>query len=294
MSRLKRSRAIAFALMAAVGLLLGLKWVGSRRIARPPHTGPAAFVSAPEGFPRIISTTLPTAVQLDVSRPQTTPHVLGAGVIFRRDGVILTAAHVVRGVESPRVRLSDGREFEGQVIGRDENTNLAVVKIQAEGLPEAQRRVEPPRLGESVWTVGHPQGLPYSLEAGMVSGLDRHLPILVLPLIQTNMDLPAGYGGAPVFDREGRWVGASIHAVAPSSPAEKAGLKAGDVLQEIAGRKVASAAEAASAVRAHRVGEEVHLTLWRNGKRVDLKVTLSKRPPLTDTSLPPSTTRSDL
>jgi len=134
---------------------------------------------------------------------------VGSGFIISPDGLILTNAHVVDGAEEVTVKLSDKREFTAKVLGADARTDVAVIKIDAGGLP-AVRIGDPKRtkVGEWVAAIGSPFGLESTVTAGIVSAKSRNLPDeRLVPFIQTDVAVNPGNSGGPLFNLAGEVVG---------------------------------------------------------------------------------------
>jgi len=134
---------------------------------------------------------------------------LGSGFIISTDGYILTNAHVVDSADEITVRLTDKREFKARVIGADRRTDLALIKIEAAGLP-AVRMGDPNRLrvGEWVVAIGSPFGFDSTVTAGIVSAKGRSLPQEnFVPFIQTDVAINPGNSGGPLFNMRGEVVG---------------------------------------------------------------------------------------
>ena len=134
---------------------------------------------------------------------------LGSGFIISGDGYILTNAHVVRNADEIVVKLSDKREFSAKVIGSDARTDVALLKIDASGLPKVTLG-DPMQLkvGEWVVAIGSPFGLESTLTAGVVSAKGRALPQEnFVPFIQTDVAINPGNSGGPLFNLKGEVVG---------------------------------------------------------------------------------------
>lgn len=134
---------------------------------------------------------------------------MGSGFIISADGYILTNAHVVDGADEVTVRLTDKRDFKAKVIGADRRTDVALIKINAAGLPKvvignpAQLKV-----GEWVAAIGSPFGFENSVTAGIVSAKGRSLPQEnYVPFIQTDAAINPGNSGGPLFNLRGEVVG---------------------------------------------------------------------------------------
>ncbi|HEX8758063.1 MAG TPA: DegQ family serine endoprotease [Steroidobacteraceae bacterium] len=133
----------------------------------------------------------------------------GSGFIVSPDGYILTNDHVVEGASQVTVRLVDQREFKARVVGADERTDIAVLKIAAAGLPVV-RFGDPAKLrpGQWVLAIGSPFGFQNSATAGIVSAIGRSLPTEnYVPFIQTDVAVNPGNSGGPLFNLQGEVVG---------------------------------------------------------------------------------------
>ena len=134
---------------------------------------------------------------------------LGSGFVINGDGYILTNAHVVDGADEVTVRLTDKREFKAKIIGTDKRTDVALLKIDANGLPVVKLG-EPAQLkvGEWVVAIGSPFGFDNSVTAGIVSAKGRSLPQEnYVPFIQTDVAINPGNSGGPLFNMRGEVVG---------------------------------------------------------------------------------------
>ncbi|HZW24173.1 MAG TPA: DegQ family serine endoprotease [Gallionella sp.] len=134
---------------------------------------------------------------------------LGSGFLISEDGYLLTNAHVVDRADKITVRLTDKREFKAKVIGADKRTDVALLKIEATGLPKV-RLGEPDKLkvGEWVVAIGSPFGFDSSVTAGIVSAKGRSLPQdNFVPFIQTDVAINPGNSGGPLFNMNGEVVG---------------------------------------------------------------------------------------
>ncbi|MBI5937071.1 MAG: DegQ family serine endoprotease [Betaproteobacteria bacterium] len=136
-------------------------------------------------------------------------HGQGSGFIVSADGYILTNAHVVDGADEVVVKLNDKREFRAKVIGADTRTDVALIKIAAQGLPKVT--VGDPdklRVGEWVLAIGAPFGFENSATAGIVSAKGRALPQEnYVPFIQTDVAVNPGNSGGPLFNLKGEVIG---------------------------------------------------------------------------------------
>ena len=134
---------------------------------------------------------------------------LGSGFIISSDGYVLTNSHVVEAADEITVKLNDKREFKAKVIGSDRRTDIALLKIEATGLP-AVKFGDPGKLkvGEWVIAIGSPFGFDNTVTAGIVSAKGRSLPQEnFVPFIQTDVAVNPGNSGGPLFNMKGEVVG---------------------------------------------------------------------------------------
>ena len=135
------------------------------------------------------------------------PRGVGSGFILTSDGLIMTNAHVVDGADEVLVTLTDKREFKAKIIGVDKRSDVAVVKIQATGLPAVKvGDVSRLKVGEWVMAIGSPFGLDNTVTAGIVSAKQRDTGDY-LPLIQTDVAINPGNSGGPLINMRGEVVG---------------------------------------------------------------------------------------
>lgn len=211
--------------------------------AERPAVDPHAVVRAlNQAFIEAVEAVSPAVVVLDVLRPRSgdDPHLpfwdqlppslrrrlfpegeerelpplsgQGSGVVIREDGYILTNSHVVENAEKITVRFKDGRRFEGRVQGIDKQSDLAVVKIDAEGLPVAKLGdSDAVRVGEFAIAIGAPFELEYSVTFGHVSAKGRSGilpdPAMDQRFIQTDANINPGNSGGPLVNIEGEVIG---------------------------------------------------------------------------------------
>jgi serine protease Do len=268
---------------------------------------------------------------------------LGSGFIVSQDGYVLTNAHVVAGDGEVTVRLADAkREFKAKVVGADERTDIALLKVEATGLPTVKLgKSEKLQPGQWVAAIGSPFGFENTITAGIVSATGRSLPAeTYVPFIQTDVAVNPGNSGGPLINLAGEVVGvnsmiysqtggymgvsfaipievaldvmkqlraegkvtrgrlgvriqpmtkelaqsfrlkepngALIAAVEPGSPADKAGLKAGDVILTYNGQEIDDANKLPRLVGATRPGQSATLRIWRDGKAEEVKFTAAE------------------
>lgn len=275
----------------------------------------------------------------------------GSGVIVTEDGYILTNNHVVEDAteDGIKVVLYDKREFKGRLIGRDPQTDLAVVKIDGTGLPVAPLgNSEKVEVGDFVIAIGTPlsQNLSSTVTMGIVSAIGRSIGIIgdrygVENFIQTDAAINPGNSGGPLIGmggsviginsaiasstggyqgygfsipinlarkvatdliRDGKvlrgFVGISMREVdgtlakalnlkpgmgvlvqdlVSGGPAEKAGIKQGDVILSVDGTEVSSGGMVQALIASKRPGDKVKMTIWRENKEKDFSVELVER-----------------
>ncbi|MEF8982940.1 Do family serine endopeptidase [Thiohalorhabdus sp.] len=136
---------------------------------------------------------------------------LGSGFIVSSDGHIVTNAHVVKQASKVVVQLADRRQLEAEVLGKDMATDLAVLKVDAEGLPTVHWAAgNGPQVGEWVLAMGSPFGFEHSVTSGIVSAKGRSIPGQsgsYVPFLQTDVAINPGSSGGPLFNLEGEVVG---------------------------------------------------------------------------------------
>ncbi|MBW4473799.1 MAG: trypsin-like peptidase domain-containing protein [Stenomitos rutilans HA7619-LM2] len=215
------------------GLLVGTQFVPTNAVPSQPSQAPAAsgpIAQAPAApvsgtdetfISAVADKTGPAVVRIDSSRtvrrsPQSNERMVrgtGSGFIVKADGLVLTNAHVVDGATSVTVTLKDGREFTGKVLGKDELTDVAVVKIQGTNLPTApignSEQIKP---GEWAIAIGNPLGLDNTVTAGIISGTGRSSGVVGAPdkrvsFIQTDAAINPGNSGGPLLNRQGQVIG---------------------------------------------------------------------------------------
>ena len=268
------------------------------------------------------------------------PRGVGSGFILTTDGYVMTNAHVVDGADEMIVTLTDKREFKAKLIGADKRTDVAVVKIEATGLPAVKiGDVGRLKVGEWVMAIGSPFGLENTVTAGIVSAKQRDTGDY-LSFIQTDVAINPGNSGGPLINMRGEVVGinsqiysrtgsfagisfsipideatrvsdqlratgrvtrgrigvqiapvtkdvaesiglgkpqgALVSGVEAGSPAEKAGVEAGDIITKFDGRAIDKATDLPRIVGATKPGTKGVLTVFRRGSAKELTVTIGE------------------
>ncbi|MFO1389949.1 Do family serine endopeptidase [Cellvibrio sp.] len=275
--------------------------------------------------------------------PQREHGAIGSGFFISSDGYVLTNNHVVSEADEIKVILNDEREFDAKLIGTDDRTDIALLKIDAKNLPQLNlAKNEKLKVGQWVVAIGSPFGLDYSASAGIVSAIGRNIPSDrgYVQFIQTDVAINPGNSGGPLFNMDGEvvginsqiytpsggsvglsfaipssvaidvvnqlknkgrvergWLGvvigpvdkdlasaygldkaqgAIVSEVAPKGPAEKAGVKVGDLIIRFNGQDVHSQADLPRIVGQLAPGTKVTFDVIRKGKRETLSGTLEK------------------
>ncbi len=276
----------------------------------------------------------------DAPRREFKHRSLGSGFIIDRDGYILTNNHVVEKATSIKVKLSDEKEYDARVIGRDAKTDIALIKIDAKhDLPVAifgdSGNLE---VGDWVVAIGNPFGLEQTVTTGIVSAKGRVIGAGPYDdFIQTDASINPGNSGGPLFNLRGEvvgintaivsggqgigfaipinvakemlsqlkskgkvtrgWLGVVIQKVTPEiaksfglkesegalvsdvmekSPAEKAGIKRGDIIVSFNGKKIKDMDMLPKLVGTTEVGKQVRVGIIRDGKSLDVKITIDE------------------
>jgi serine protease Do len=272
-------------------------------------------------------------------------HTLGSGFIISNDGYILTNAHVAMDSDEVTVKLTNKREYKAKVIGVDQRTDVALIKINANDLPVVQIG-DPSKLdvGEWVAAIGAPFGFENSVTAGIVSAKGRTLPDgNFVPFIQTDVAVNPGNSGGPLFNmrsevvginsqiysRTGGFMGVSfaipidiamnvvkqlrtsgkvtsgrigvqvqevtaelaksfglkevrgalITLIEQNSPADKAGIRPGDVILSFDNKPIQTASDLALMVANAKPGTTVPVQAWRKGNAISFNVTVGESEP---------------
>jgi serine protease Do len=274
------------------------------------------------------------------SQDEEQPRGVGSGFILSSDGMVMTNAHVVDGADEVIVTLTDKREFKAKIIGADKRSDIALLKIEATGLPAVKvGDVSRLKVGEWVMAIGSPFGLDNTVTAGIVSAKQRDTGDY-LPFIQTDVAINPGNSGGPLINMRGEVVGvnsqiysrsggsmgisfaipmdeayrvseqlrvsgrvtrgrigvqidqvtkeiaeasglgkaqgALVRGVESGSPAEKAGVEAGDIITKFEGKVVEKSSDLPRVVGATKPGTRSSLTVFRRGSYKDLMVTVAE------------------
>jgi serine protease Do len=193
------------ALTFIAGLGAGGGLVAAARISVPPawaQQAPAA-TSDEETVIRVARQATPTVASVSQRGGS------GSGVFIRRDGVLITNAHVVGNARTVTVRLADGRRFAGTVLGRDVTVDIAVVRVPLQDAPvPPQGDSDRLQVGQTAIAIGNPLGLERTVTTGVISATNRSPRGLELGgLIQTDAAINPGNSGGPLFDSRGNLVG---------------------------------------------------------------------------------------
>jgi serine protease Do len=269
---------------------------------------------------------------------------LGSGVIVSREGHILTNHHVIQGMDKIVVQLTDGRTEAATLLGSDEQTDIAVLKIEARNIePLPLGDSDEVRVGQMVFAVGNPFGLSETVTTGIVSAKGRRaFADSGVEFFQTDAAVNQGNSGGPllnlrgeivgintaIYSETGGWLGISfavpsnvarralasllqtgrvvrgylgvemrdltpelarqlrvretagalIERVAPGSPADKAGLQAGDIVRKFNGREIDDILALRSRVAETDIGQKVELVVMREGQEVKLTAEIVEAP----------------
>jgi S1-C subfamily serine protease len=220
--------------LAALVFVLGVVYLdpstGRTQTARPVESAPSGIPSD-EPVAKVASVLSPSVVQINVSGVKETPYGaqkeegLGSGVIYRSDGYIITNNHVVEGSRDVEVAFADGAIEPGEVVGTDPTTDVAVIKVDRNGLPAASFASGDPVVGQMAAAVGSPSGFESTVTSGIISGTGREIPAQItggsqqtslVDLVQTDAAISPGNSGGALADREGRVIGVNVAYLPPA------------------------------------------------------------------------------
>lgn len=209
----RRSRwLIAGAAALAMVIAAGAFWYWQQD--RSPETTPTvAAEEAEAGSPAAVAAALgPAVVHIDVLGGLEAGGGVGSGVIYDTSGLVLTAHHVVSFSDEVQIRTADDRTFNGRVVGRAPERDLAIIALDDPSDLVAATIAEPGtvEVGEPAIALGSPFGFQQSVTAGIISGLDRELETpmgLLTGLIQTDAPINPGNSGGPLADAEAKVIG---------------------------------------------------------------------------------------
>lgn len=189
---------------------------GSSSIPRAEETGELSIEPVPEpdteelSFQEIYAKCYPSVVSI-TAMVSDTSYFWGTGIVISEDGYIATNAHIIEGAYSATVTLYDDREYEALLIGIDGVSDLAVLKIEAEGLTAAEFCSDQVSVGDSVVAIGNPLGaeLRGTMTDGIISAISRDIPYNnhSMTLLQTNAAINDGNSGGPLINMHGQVVG---------------------------------------------------------------------------------------
>ncbi|WP_294637339.1 DegQ family serine endoprotease [uncultured Aquabacterium sp.] len=296
-----------------------------------------------EFFRRFFGTPLPSQprrAQPNQGQGEERPRGVGSGFILSADGFVMTNAHVVDGADEVYVNLTDKREFKAKVVGVDKRTDVAVLKIEAKGLPAVTiGDVGRLKVGEWVMAIGTPFGLENTVTAGIVSAKARDTGEEIR-FIQTDVAVNPGNSGGPLINMRGEVVGinsqilsrsggfmgislsipiddavkvaeqlrsggkvirgrigvsiapvtkevaesiglgkpmgALVQGVEGGTPADKAGLEAGDIITKFNGQTIEKAQDLPRLVAGTKPGTKTSLQVFRRGAYKDLSITVAE------------------
>jgi len=184
----------------------------------------------PEDEPvaQVASQVGPSVVQVNVTQNAAlgaqSEEGIGSGVIYRKDGYIITNNHVVAGASEVDVAFADGTTERAQVVGRDPNTEIAVLRVDRDDLPAAKfSKSEDLVVGQLAVAIGSPSGFESTVTSGVISGLDREVPPeftgrfepSLVDLIQTDAAISPGNSGGALADRDGEIIGINVAYLPP-------------------------------------------------------------------------------
>ena len=304
-------------------------------------------------LPSVVGIKVEFSVSSIFSKQEGSVSAQGSGVIISEDGYILTNNHIINSNSSSyyyeiskanKVKVylyNDTNEYEATIIGTDEQTDLAVIKIDKTGLTAAELGdSDNIKVGEFVMAVGNPLGMQSSVSSGMISATDRKVTIdgVTYNLIQTDTAINSGNSGGALVNSKGQVIGINTLKISASgvegmgfaipinstkdiytqlikynkvkrpqigisgrnineslakannlvvgvyvlsvnefSSAEKAGIKIGDVITSIAGKKITTLDELNEIKNTYSIGDEIKLTIFRDGTESEITLKLQEQ-----------------
>ena len=190
----------------------------------PSGGGSAGFAAIPEIVRRVEPSVVAVLVQTELASGE------GSGVIWDADGLIVTNNHVVEGAREVMVAFASGERLRARVVDTDALSDLAVLRVDRDGLPAARFAEELPQVGELAVAIGNPLGFESTVTAGIVSGLHRSIPAgglqaqSLVDLIQTDAAISPGNSGGALVDGEGRVMGINVAYIPPEARAVSIGF----------------------------------------------------------------------
>ena len=337
--------------LAGAGLTGALNGAGSTTVyesGRAPATVEVAYktngeeMTAAEVYAANVNSTVgitTSIVSTNYFGFRTNAAASGSGFIISADGYIVTNYHVIEGASSIKVTTYNNESYDAVFVGGDESSDLAVLKIDANGLqPVTLGDSATANVGDDVVAIGNPLGeLTFSLTKGSVSALNREITLssgTTMNLIQTDAAINSGNSGGALFNLYGEVIGitnakysgsgsseasidnigfaipinsvksiitsiiekgvivkpyigvsleesedggVTVRSVETASPAEEAGLQAGDVLRAVNGKTVSSAGDVSAAISEAGAGGSLQLTVERNDGAQDVTVTVGEK-----------------
>jgi serine protease Do len=204
---------------------------GPDGLAKTAVAAPGA-VPGDEPVAQVAAEVEPSVVQVNVSGVQRTPfgtekqEGIGSGVIYRSDGYIITNNHVVEGARTVEVAFADGTTEQGEVVGTDQITDLAVIKVNRDGLPAASFSDDKQlAVGQLTVAIGSPSGFQSTVTSGVLSGMGREFPpeltggqqeSSLVDLLQTDAPISPGNSGGALADRDGQVIGINVAYLPPN------------------------------------------------------------------------------
>ena len=186
--------------------------------APPAQTEPVGIAGLFDQLPAIVRETQPSIVTVLVSTPFGPSS--GSGVIWSKNGLIVTNSHVVEGASEIEVALATGERVAGTLVASDPRTDIAVVRIKRKKLPKARFTERLPEVGQLAIAMGSPLGFENTVTAGIVSGLHRSIPSggttpALVDLIQTDAAISPGNSGGALVDATGQVIGINVAYIPP-------------------------------------------------------------------------------